>query len=121
MLNTPAYQDALLTVNVSFDDLMQVNILVSQMVANKDLQTQMHSDVRLALQQRNLQFERSKRWFAMLMSTARIAFQNQPGLLAAMLPASVRTEAEGKATRALRAAHKAAQTMATASGTAQLL
>ncbi|MFN8445762.1 MAG: hypothetical protein U0175_33540, partial [Caldilineaceae bacterium] len=98
---------------------VQVNTLLAQMVVNKDRQAQMHSDVRLALQERDLHVERSKRWFGMLMSTARIAFQNQPGVLETMIPGVLRTEAEREATRTLMAERRAAKKKAAAEKAAQ--
>lgn len=119
MLTTPAYQEALRTVNISVEDLAQVDALLAQMVVNKDLQAQMYSDVRTTLQQRKLQVARSKHWFGMLMSTARIAFQDQPGVLAALVPGSVRTEAEREATRQLMAERRAAKKKAAAAALTQ--
>ncbi|MFN8439915.1 MAG: hypothetical protein U0175_04050 [Caldilineaceae bacterium] len=119
MLTNPVYQEALRTVNISVEDLAQVDALLAQMVVNKDLQAQMYSDVRTTLQQRKLQVERSKHWFGMLMSTARIAFQDQPGVLAALVPGSVRTEAEREATRKLMAERRVAKKKAAAEALAQ--
>ena len=114
MLSNPSYQAALSPVNVTLDDLASVQAMIATVTANKESQARLHSDMRLMLQQRNLLLARSKRWFEVLVSAARVAFHDQPSLLADLYAAAVRTEAEKEATRQLIAERKAAKKAAQA-------
>ena len=112
MLGNPNFQAALATVNVTVDDLARVNEMLTNVATGKKTQMLFHSNMRLSLKQRNLLIRKSKRWFEVLLSTARVAFAEEPALLAALAAAAVRSEAEKEATRKLMAERRAAKKLA---------
>lgn len=94
VLGNVVYQQALATVKVSVEAMIEVNDLLTTLAANKAGQTQSMTTARKSTKQRNQDWEKSKRWFEVLMGTARVAFRDYPGILEALRAVPPRTPGE---------------------------
>lgn len=86
ILANPDYQSKLMGMTLSLEELQRCSQTLETIAASKTEQMSVRSSVRLTNQRRNQELTALRRWFGELMSVARIALREQPGLFAALKP-----------------------------------